>query len=99
MASGRCRTYLRCPINAEWLPRQGTLRCSSSSQTFAATSLGARQSLRGERDPPDPTFGPLGNAERLNWLKLSRIGARLRPGATGAGRGDQLDLISIARKL
>ena len=22
----------------------------------------------GDNEPPDPTFGPLGNAERLNWL-------------------------------
>ncbi len=41
---------------------------SSSSHTVAAESLGARQSPRGEREPPEPTFGPLGMAERLNWL-------------------------------
>ena len=33
------------------------------------TPMGRRPaSPRGERDPPDPTFGPLGIAERLNWL-------------------------------
>ena len=26
------------------------------------------QSPRGESEPPEPTFGPLGIAERLNWL-------------------------------
>ena len=30
-------------------------------------SDGARQSPRGERDPPFDTFGPFGIAERLNW--------------------------------
>lgn len=47
-------------------PFQGTLRRSSSSHTLADTSLGARQSLRGDSDPPEPTFGPFGSAERLN---------------------------------
>ena len=46
----------------------GTLRDSSSSHVSAVESLGARQSPRGESDPPEPTFGPLGMAERLNWL-------------------------------
>ncbi len=40
----------------------------SSSQTRALASDGARQSPRGDSDPPDDTFGPLGIAERLNWL-------------------------------
>jgi hypothetical protein len=31
-------------------------------------SEGARQSPRGDSDPPADTFGPLGSAERLNWL-------------------------------
>ena len=46
----------------------GTLRSSSSSQTFALPSDGARQSPRGDRFPPDTTLGPLGSAERLYWL-------------------------------
>src|SRR5688572_13814763 len=46
----------------------GTLSRSSASQTVAGESLGARQSLRGDSEPPEPTFGPLGMAERLNWL-------------------------------
>jgi hypothetical protein len=44
------------------------LRRSSSNQTVASESLGARQSPRGESEPPEPTFGPFGIAERLNWL-------------------------------
>ena len=35
---------------------------------MAAESLGARQSPRGESEPPEPTFGALGIAVRLNWL-------------------------------
>jgi len=41
---------------------------SSSSHTVAGESLGARQSLRGDSEPPEPTFGPFGIADRLNWL-------------------------------
>ena len=37
-------------------------------QAAAVESDGARQSPRGESEPPEPTFGPLGRAERLNWL-------------------------------
>src|SRR5947208_16565256 len=48
----------------------GTFSLSSLSQTSASESLGARQSPRGESEPPEPTFGPLGIAERLNWLIL-----------------------------
>jgi uncharacterized protein (DUF849 family) len=44
----------------------GTLQASSSSHAVATASLGARQSPRGESEPPDPTFGPLGMADRLN---------------------------------
>ena len=40
----------------------------SSSQIRADMSEGARQSPRGDSDPPADTFGPLGIAERLNWL-------------------------------
>ena len=46
----------------------GTLASSSASQVSACESLGARQSPRGESEPPDATFGPFGMAERLNWL-------------------------------
>jgi hypothetical protein len=44
----------------------GTLAFNSSSQTRALPSEGARQSPRGDSDPPDDIFGPFGSAERLN---------------------------------
>lgn len=44
----------------------GTFRSNSSNHTVALASDGARQSPRGDRLPPDITFGPLGNADRLN---------------------------------
>ena len=46
----------------------GIRRRSSSSHAVACLSLGARQSERGDSEPPEPTFGALGIAERLNWL-------------------------------
>ena len=46
----------------------GTFSSNSFSHTVASESLGARQSPRGDREPPEPTLGPLGTAERLNWL-------------------------------
>lgn len=46
--------------------RAGPFRWSSSSQAAACASEGARQSPRGDRAPPDDTFGPLGMADRLN---------------------------------
>ena len=46
----------------------GTSRSISSSQTLADMSDGARQSPRGDSAPPEDTLGPLGSAERLNWL-------------------------------
>src|SRR5204863_559319 len=49
-------------------PFSGTLAFNSSSHTVASESLGARQSPLGERDPPEPTFGPLGMQLLLNWL-------------------------------
>jgi ArsR family transcriptional regulator, cadmium/lead-responsive transcriptional repressor len=44
----------------------GTLRSISSSQMRALMSEGARQSPRGDSEPPCDTFGPLGSADRLN---------------------------------
>ena len=45
------------------------MSCSiSSSQACADMSDGARQSPRGDSAPPWDTLGPLGSAERLNWL-------------------------------
>ncbi len=46
----------------------GTFFSRSSSQVRALPSEGARQSPRGESEPPATTFGPFGSAERLNWL-------------------------------
>jgi len=46
----------------------GTCSRSSRSHTSGSASLGARQSARGDSDPPDPTFGPFGRHDRLNWL-------------------------------
>src|SRR5205085_610528 len=43
-------------------------RSSSASQVSANESLGARQSPRGDNEPPEATFGPFGIADRLNWL-------------------------------
>src|SRR5688572_24714443 len=38
------------------------------NHTSAFPSEGARQSPRGESEPPEPTLGELGTALRLNWL-------------------------------
>ena len=46
----------------------GTFFSSSSIHTVASESLGARQSPRGDSEPPLPTLGPFGTADRLNWL-------------------------------
>lgn len=46
----------------------GISRSISSSQVRADMSDGARQSPRGDKAPPWDTLGPLGSAERLNWL-------------------------------
>ena len=45
----------------------GTSRSISSSQVFADMSDGARQSPRGDSDPPWDTLGPFGIADLLNW--------------------------------
>src|SRR5215471_2417399 len=50
----------------------GTFVSSSSSQTLAVASEGARQSPRGDSEPPDEILGPLGRAERLNWLSSKK---------------------------
>jgi hypothetical protein len=50
----------------------GTPPSSSSSHTLAFASDGARQSPRGDNEPPDEIFGPLGSAERLNWLSWKK---------------------------
>ena len=47
--------------------RDGT-SSSAESHASALPSEGARQSPRGESEPPEPTFGPFGIALLLNWL-------------------------------
>ena len=50
----------------------GTPASSSSSHTVALASEGARQSPRGDNEPPEEIFGPFGTAERLNWLSWKK---------------------------
>src|SRR5438309_5833391 len=50
----------------------GRFSASSASHRSALPSEGARQSPRGDSEPPDEIFGPLGSAERLNWLVKKR---------------------------
>src|SRR5690606_6039336 len=51
---------------------RGTFLRSSSSQTSATASDGARHSPRGLSAPPEETFGPLGLALRLSWLNSKK---------------------------
>jgi hypothetical protein len=53
-------------VQLAYLPH-GTFS-KSASHAAAEESLGARQSPRGDSEPPELTFGPFGKAERLNWL-------------------------------
>ncbi len=53
---------------ADGIQSSGTSRSIASSQARADMSDGARQSPRGESAPPWDTLGPLGRADRLNWL-------------------------------
>ena len=55
-------------LPAERIYSSGTSRSISSSQARADMSDGARQSPRGDSEPPCDTLGPLGIADRLNWL-------------------------------
>src|ERR1051325_9456424 len=50
----------------------GTCSLSSVNHTSASEAPGPPQSPGGEDDPPEPTFGPFGTAERLNWLILKK---------------------------
>ena len=59
-------TRVNCSIGEA--SQSGTFRRSSSSHTAPVLSLGARQSPRGESEPPEPTLGEFGMAVRLNWL-------------------------------
>src|SRR5690606_8977522 len=68
------------------LPQSGTFASSSSSHARAVLSDGARQSPRGLREPPVTTLGPLGTAERLNWLVWKKRIRNLRSHALIVGR-------------
>ena len=89
------------PAYLRWATDLPSRNVCSASQTSGLPSEGARQSPRGDSEPPDEIFGPLGNAERLNWLakkrrrnsssqrwiSASRIGAlRRRPARSRARR-------------
>jgi uridine kinase len=58
-------TDLDAPILANTYS-SGISRSMSSSQACADMSEGARQSPRGDNEPPCDTLGPFGSAERLN---------------------------------
>jgi hypothetical protein len=66
--------------------QSGTFASSSSSHTRAFPSDGARQSPRGDSDPPVTTFGPFGRAERLNWLVWKKRIRNLRSQALMVAR-------------
>jgi hypothetical protein len=44
----------------------------AAAHALALESLGARQSPRGDSEPPEPTLGALGMDERLNWLEAKK---------------------------
>jgi len=67
-------------------PTSATTRSSSASHTVARASLGARQSPRGESEPPEPTLGPLGMADRLNWLIWKKRNRKTRNQCRMVGR-------------
>ena len=69
---GRCRFELAQSVQKHSHSLSGTPASSSSSQTVAVASEGARQSPRGDSDPPEEILGPLGRAERLNWLSWKK---------------------------
>jgi len=64
----RFPNYWTVPKSARYGASGGMPRLISSSHTVAAISDGARQSPRGDNDPPCDTFGPFGIADLLNWL-------------------------------
>ena len=57
--------------------RIGTIS-NALSHAVASPSLGARQSPRGDSEPPEPTFGALGIAVRLYWLSLKNRYRKVR---------------------
>ena len=61
ISSGIGSSSLRDPVYFS-----GTCWASSANHTSGLPSEGARQSPRGDSEPPDEILGPLGSAERLN---------------------------------
>jgi hypothetical protein len=59
----RWRAILESPCYSD----SGTIS-NASSHAAELLSAGARQSPRGDSDPPDPTLGAFGIHDRLNWL-------------------------------
>ena len=64
----------------------GTFASSSASQAAGPASEGIRQSPRGDIVPPALTLGPLGSAERLNWLAKNRLHEDLAASAGSSAR-------------
>src|SRR6187431_2778102 len=70
----RVPTRQRPPLEVEAVVQPfGTLASSSASHARDPASDGIRQSPRGDSEPPATTLGPLGMAERLNWLAKKRL--------------------------
>ena len=69
-AASRSSTSDGSPLTIQ--PPVGTFASSSASHATALASDGIRQSPRGLIVPPALTLGPLGRAERLNWLAKNR---------------------------
>src|SRR3954454_23728053 len=63
---------LTAPPGRSGPPQSEGTFSSSRSQAAALASLGMRQSPRGDMVPPALTLGPLGSADRLNWLAKKR---------------------------
>src|SRR4051794_20845517 len=61
------------PSSAQSPAQEVGTRSRSASQASALPSEGARQSPRGDSEPPADTFGPLGSADRLNWLNAKYL--------------------------
>ena len=72
-------------VGGQASPAQAFIRAMSSSHGAALESLGMRQSPRGER-AAEVSLGPLGMAERLNWLVTKKRFANTSSHLTMVGR-------------
>src|SRR2546423_616290 len=79
----------------------GIFRSSSSSHTAACESEGARQSPRGDSEPPEEIFGPFGSAERLYWLCSNKRKTKHRGMLRKEGTRNRMfrGLLNTTRKL